>query len=316
MNVLVSGAGGFIGSALCPFLTKNGHEVHAITTSQQPIKGIYKQIIVENFSNISSHEKSFSNIDCVIHLAGIPSDILETNKNYTSCNIANTRLTVEFADIAAYRGVTNFIFLSSASVYGQRFPANHIITNKEIPIPGSNYSASKYEAEKNLLEVSKNSNMQVTIIRSPTVYGPGVKSFFYKLMQLVDKNMPIPFGNLSCKRSFIYLENLLDFLLVCLENEHAYGNNFHVSDGRDISLFELTKKMLMEMGSKTKILSLPLPLLKLMIIIAYGKDSASNWLNDKRFDITETKNLLSWKPPFSFDEGLKETINWFVKIKK
>lgn len=215
-RVLVTGANGFIGRALCERLHRDGcwdviGAVRAETASSLP-DGI-KTVEVGSIGPHTDWSNALSDIDFIVHLAARVHVMKETSKNpiaeYRDVNVLGIE---RLARMAAQRGVKRFIFVSTIKVNGEE-TRDRPFTAEDIPNPQDPYAISKWEAEKVLTEISKKTGLHVVVVRSPMVYGPFVKGNFIRLLQLVKTGLPLPLGSIKNRRSFIYVENLVDLVI-------------------------------------------------------------------------------------------------------
>ena len=221
--------------------------------------------------------------------------------------------TLNLARQAATAGVKKFIFLSSIKVNGESTEEEQSFTEDDLPCPEDAYAISKFEAEEGLRYISKNSKMKVIIIRPVLVYGQGVKGNFLSIIRWIRRSVPLPLGGIHNARSFLSLDNLIDFIIVCLKHPAAGNHTFIVSDGEDISTTELLSFIADGIG--VKIWLIPVP--KKFIWIAgrfFGKtDIARRLCCNLRVDISKAKNLLGWTPPINTREGLVKTFSKELK---
>lgn len=204
-KILITGANSYIGMSFEKYM------------SQWPEK---YQVDTVDMIDGTWREKDFSGYDCVYHVAGIAhSDSGKISPEKAKLYYAvNTDLTVETAKKAKTEGVKQFIFMSSAIVYGESAPIgkSKVIT-KDTPVsPANSYGDSKVQAEKGILPLSDDS-FKVVIIRPPMIYGPGSKGNYPVLSKLARKLPVFPVVN-NC-RSMLYIENLMEFVRLMVENE-------------------------------------------------------------------------------------------------
>ena len=307
MNFLVTGAGGFVGQMLCDTLVKNGDHVTAILRSDKT-NVIASNVIYKNLDANSNFDNTLKSIDVVIHLAGrahvLNDAAADVYKAYAEVNIEATK---NLALHAAASGVKRFIFLSSVKVNGER-TKNHAFNEHNKPNPEDDYGKTKLEAECVLAYIAAESKMEVVIIRPPLIYGKGVKANFKNLIKLCQLKLPLPFGAIQNKRSMVYIENLIDFIVVCSSHPLASGEIFLISDDNDVSTSELIQSIRKALSKSSLLISIP----SAWIIFALkliGKESIANRLcGDLQVDISKAKTLLGWKPPFTFEQGIKNTI--------
>lgn len=171
---------------------------------------------------------------------------------------------------------------------------------------------SKYEAEVELAKLSKDTGLEVVIIRPPLVYGPGVKANFLSMMRLIDKGIPLPFGAIKNQRSLVYLDNLSDLILMGCEHPLAPGHTFLASDDHDVSTTQLMQTIAHAMGKSPRLIPIP------MAWIQAGsstlkKHIAQRVCGNLQVEIGLTKEILGWKPPVSFEQGIKRTVEAYLK---
>lgn len=308
MKVLVTGASGFVGKPLCEALIKSGVDVIAVVrNSVQKIKGA--ELIVRDLHSKTSLKASLNDVDVVIHLAGRAHVMNELSLNpHDTYHEANVGITKALAEQAASCGVKRFIHLSSVKVNGES-TNKHPFSEKDTPTPKDDYGKTKYEAEKMLNELAKKSVMEVVIIRPPLVYGPGVKANFKTLIKVAQLYIPLPFGAIHNKRSLIYIENLIDFIVTCLTHPNAVNQTFLVSDDHDVSTTQLIKHIKIAANKKNLLIPIPKSWLGLIFKLI-GKPFLSNRLcSSLQVDITKAKTELNWQPPYSLEYGIAETVS-------
>ena len=210
--------------------------------------------------------------------------------------------------------MTKFIFISSIGVNGNRNEAPFV--ERDSPAPTEPYAISKYEAEKGLIEISNNTGMDITIIRPPLVYGPGVKANFKSMIQWMNKGLPLPLGNIDNKRSFVALNNLVDFIILCSEHPRAANEIFLISDDEDVSTTELLKKVANVLKIKPRLFSAPISIMTLIAKFTGLSASADKLFLNLQVDSSKARMLLGWKPVISMDEQLKKTVERYLKDEK
>jgi nucleoside-diphosphate-sugar epimerase len=301
MNILLTGAGGFIGRRLAVRLADDGHDVTRVV---RRATSAGQEVIVEDLATFRDWQSILDGIDVVIHLAGRAhilddraSDPLEAFREI------NTRATAALAQGAAAAGVKRFIFLSSIGVNGnvthqRRFSAH------DVPNPQSAYAVSKYEAELALKDIAASSGLKTVIIRPPLVHGPGAPGNFEKMIQWLARGVPLPLGAiLGNRRSLVGLDNLVDLIVTCLDHPKAVGQTFLVSDGEDISTAELLRRLSRSLHLAPRLFSVPPWMLRFAVRVAGKKEIAQRLLDNLQVDIAHTRETLGWTPPFSVDEG-------------
>ena len=297
MNILVTGATGFIGSALVSDIKKSGHNVISLVRQKDAIK--------ENFDL----KEYLINADCVIHLANIAhQSISEQNKNKLKYSEVNVEGTANLAEQAVKMGVKKFIYLSSVGVHLNKKRNHNMAIDESSEIVRQDlsvYAKSKLDAESRLISMIGSVDMDIVIIRPPMVYGKGAIGNFDFLLKLIKYRIPLPIGLLNTKRSFIYLHNLTDFLIHVAENSKPINDIFLVSDGESILITDFIRKITDQLN--VKILFLPVPVVILRFIIkSFFNERGSQLLESCCLDISKASLKLGWNPPFKTSEAIKK----------
>ena len=307
----ITGSSGFIGQNLVSYLKSK--KIKFIKIGREKTKSDF---LIDDLSKNTEWIKALKGIKVVFHLAGRAHILKKSSKNsYEKFEKNNHLATKKLIEDASEAGVKRIIFLSTIKVNGEKtlkgIPFNQNSKNN----PQDSYALSKLKAEDELIKASKKNNIEITIIRIPLVYGPGVKANFLKLIDLVYKKIPLPFGNINNLRSLIYVENLVDFLYVCAENENAKNQIFILSDAYPISTTKLIKIIANEMKIKPIFLPIPKIILRIIFFFLGKSDSINKLILSLEIDPKFAYQTLNWNPPFSTHEGLKKTIKWFLEKK-
>ena len=315
MRIFVTGGSGFIGSALLKSIANTENVISAISRSDfdcldsinLPIKGDIG-CLNENGKLGKTLESVLENTDVVVHMAGRAHMTVDGSTSpLAEFRRINRDATLSLAKIAANSGVKRFVFLSSIGVNGSQ--NSKPFTETDDPNPKEDYAISKYEAELGLLDLSKEVDMDVVIIRSPLVYGPNAPGNFNTLLRWVLKGVPLPFGLIKNKRSFIALDNLADFIVHCLNYKDtplACGQVFLVSDGEDVSTSQFLRKVSKAVRSKTILLPIPASTLQFILRVLGKGNIAERLFDSLQIDNSKAKELLNWQPITTMDKQLKK----------
>jgi len=314
--ILLTGSSGFVGNALSINLVKNA-----------PIRiSVRDKSKTELFTNIDIFEASLSpnqnwsgalsGISVVIHCAARVHVMNEMAVDPLSeFRRVNVEGTLRLAQQAAAAGVRRFIFISSIKVNGEFTALGHPFTADHIPGPSDPYGVSKYEAEIGLIALAKETGMEVVIIRSPLVYGPGVKANFLSMMNWLWRGIPLPFGGVTKnRRSFVFIDNLVDMIITCIDHPTAANQIFLVSDNEDLSTAGLLHHMALALGRSARLIALPTALITLGARLIGRPDISQRLCGSLQVDIRKTRDLLGWSPPVTIDEGLRRTAASFLKM--
>ncbi|MBU0744128.1 MAG: NAD-dependent epimerase/dehydratase family protein, partial [Gammaproteobacteria bacterium] len=256
---------------------------------------------------------AMQNVDVVIHLAARVHVMNDTDPDPLSAfRKANVEWTKQLVEAAVAANVKRFIFVSSLHVLGSE-SSNHPFDENDNPKPPSSYAISKLEAEEYLNDVANKNDMEIVIIRPPLVYGPKVKANFLSLLKLTKTGLPLPAGLLNNKRSMISVNNLVDFIICCIEHPKAANETFLISDDNDVSTKNLFFKLIKLFGKRPLLLPIPSKLLYVLGLLLGKKDIVERLCAPLQIDITKAKTLLGWKPVQTLDDGLKEAVEWYKK---
>ena len=300
MKILVSGATGFIGSHLLPFL-KNRHEVSTLNAR-------------EVSSTNREWQRQIDDCEVLVHLAG-RAHVSTNASDEQIYKTVNTELTETLAKQMA-RASKHMIFVSTSVVYGEQSQRGKAFEIGDRLHAVSPYASSKIAAEEALQKTSLQDQLGYTIIRPPLVYGPGVKANFLSMLKWVKSGLPLPLGSARNLRSLVSVRNLADLIENCATNTAAKNQIFNVSDDHDVSTTELLKTIAAAMDKPARLIKVPLPVLKLGSQII-GKPRAYDGLcGSFQLDISETKQKLSWHAPFSLQDEIATTVSAFLSSAK
>ncbi|MDD5226635.1 MAG: SDR family oxidoreductase [Candidatus Omnitrophica bacterium] len=308
MKILVTGANGFIGGHLCRVLETSGFNVvRAVRNSQEGM------VAVGDVNKTTDWSNALRGVDAVVHLAArahvMNDDVVDPLAEYRVINVDGT---MNLARQAAQAGVKRFIFISSIKVNGESTQPGLPFTANDSPAPIDAYGISKWEAEQALQSITKESRMEIVIIRPPLVYGPGVGANFLRLLKLAGSGLPLPLGSIKNLRSLIYVGNLCDMISKCLTHPAASGETFLVADDQDISISMLLRMLAAAQNKKAWLLPMPESILRLAGRLTGRSAEIERLCCSLQLDISHTKQMLEWTPPFTIDEGIRETVKAYV----
>jgi nucleoside-diphosphate-sugar epimerase len=179
------------------------------------------------------------------------------------------------------------------------------------PAPVDPYAVSKLEAEQGLAQLG----LDLVVLRPPLVYGPAVKGNFLRLMKLVARGVPLPLAGVANCRSLIYVGNLASAIERAACAERSVQGTFLVSDGEDLSAADLVRRLGDLMGRRARLFTLP-PALLQALGRALGKgDEVSRMIESLRVDCSAARRELQWEIPYTVEQGLRETADWFVRAR-
>ncbi|MDN3649321.1 SDR family oxidoreductase [Reinekea marina] len=303
-KILITGASGFLGSAVANNLT----EKNLVLTGRVNRLNL-PSFYIKELTSTENYKDCLADVDTIIHCAARAHLMNDESVNplaeYRKVNVEGS---ANLAKQAIAAGVKRFIFISSVKVSGECTTGSQPYTEDLLPAPEDAYGQSKLEAEKLLKEIAHESDMELVIIRPPLVYGPGVKANFLRLVRLSNLPIPLPFGAANNRRSMVYMGNLVDFISLCLSHPAAANETFLVSDGEDLSLRTLISYIRKALGKPSWLLPFPVRLFRIAGKLI-GKSSVVDRLfGDLQVNSSKAGVLLGWKPPYSAEEGINKTV--------
>ena len=312
MKVLVTGATGFVGKALCVELVARGHTV---VPAVRRACGLADEAVVGDIDGATDWTAALTACDAVVHLAARVHVMDDTEHDPLALYRAtNTEATLNLARQAVQAGVKRFVYISTIKVNGEERAAAYRETDAAAPEDA--YAMSKWEAEQGLLRIAQQTGLEVVILRPPLVYGPGVKGNFLRLLQLIFRGLPLPLASVSNLRSMIYLGNFADALALCADHPAAPGKTYLVSDGEETSTPQLIRNIARLMGVPCRLWPSPPSLLKLGGHITGKRGEVERLIGSLQIDSSQIRRELDWTPPYTLDQGLAETVNWYLAARR
>lgn len=312
-TVLVTGANGFVGQAVCADLPTRGYRVLGVVRRniRMELHGA-ACLSMDEIDADTDWSGTLIGVDSVVHLAARVHLMRETAADpLTEFRRTNVDLTLNLARQAAAAGVRRFMFVSSIKVNGEVTPVGQPFNAEDKAHPTDPYGISKHEAELGLLELAAATGMEVVIIRPVLVYGRGVKANFQVMMHWLLKGVPMPLGTLPNRRSFLALSNLADLIATCIHHPAAANQVFLASDGEDLSISGLLRRTGAALGKSARLIPVPVMVLRGGARLV-GQEAVMQRLCDSlQVDITKTRRVLGWTPPVRVDDALKETAQHF-----
>ncbi|MBW7924914.1 MAG: SDR family oxidoreductase [Burkholderiaceae bacterium] len=310
--ILVTGATGFVGTALVARLRADGRRVRP--TSRRSLAGY---VPVGMLDAMTDWSVPLEGVDAVVHLAARVHVMRDDARDpLAAFRATNVDATIHLAKQAAQRGVRRFVFVSSVKVNGETTFGEAAFNAEDKPAPVDPYGVSKREAEEALLELARETGMEVTIIRPPLVYGPGVGGNFKSMLEWLQRGVPLPLGAVRNKRTLVALDNLIDLVVICIDHPAAANQVFLVGDPEDLSTPELLRRLARAMDVPIRLIPIPVSLLRLGAALFGKRAVAQRLCGSLRVDTAKTRNLLGWTPPVPVDEGLRKVAAHFMEQRR
>jgi nucleoside-diphosphate-sugar epimerase len=310
INVLVTGATGFVGEHLCQHLLAQGYRVTAVGRKDNFAieHECLRYIVKEHIDGETNWQDCLQDIQVVIHLAArvhhMQDKGLAALEKYQEVNVKGTK---QLAAAAIANQVKRFIYISTIKVIGEK-TIEMPLRAEDQPRPTDAYSLSKLQAELILQEQAKRSGMEWVIIRPPLVYGPGVKGNFGRLIKLAKTKIPLPFGALKNRRSLVSIYNLCSFIECTLSHPNASSQVFLVSDNEDLSTSQLLRTLRKTLGKRSNLIPTPRFVLRFVGLLLGRRREIGRVVDSLQVNIEKSMRLLSWRPPMSVTESIEELL--------
>ena len=311
MRFLVTGASGFVGRSLCAEAIRRGLCVRGAVRSRHPLPTGVEPATAGPMDGKTNWTDALKDVDVVIHLAARVHVMRETAGDplaeFLEVNLYGTE---NLARQAVQAGVKRLVYVSSIKVNGESTEA-HPFSETDNPNPQDPYAVSKWQAEQALQRIARDTDLEVVIIRPPLIYGPGVKGNFIKLLEAIDKGIPLPLAGAKSQRSLLYVGNLVDALIACATHPAAINQTYLVSDGEDISTAELIGEISRLLGRRDWSFYFPLPLLRVIGLLFRRSAQIERLLNPLCINGNKIRHELWWLPPHTLHDGLQSTVQWY-----
>lgn len=303
-KLLITGGTGFIGSRLLSQLQHSD----IITAGRAAPNSNWPHYPI-NLSGQADYSNCLTGVSTIIHLAGqsqaAPQASIQQRQQLKNINIDAT---LALAKQAQAKGVQRFIFISSAKVNGEANPPGHPFSADNPPQPHGLYAQSKLKAERGLIALSRDSDMELVILRPTMVYGPQLKGNFASLVKLAKSPLYLPLGQIDNRRSMVYIDNLISAISHCVNSPKAAGKIFMVADQDPVSTSELLIELRQGLNKPTRLWPAPKGLIKMILKLAGRLTSYHSLFSDFEVDSQTIQSQLDWQPPFSRQQGLQHTL--------
>jgi len=298
MRILITGASGFVGRALCKHLEKKHTLLATLRNEKQTclLSDRVTTFIIPSDKN-TDWTPYLKSIDTVIHLAAHVHHKGKLSHSYEKYEQVNVSLTSQLASQAIENNVKHFIFLSTIGVHGNK--TKNAPFSESSPIcPHNFYTKSKWQAELRLKSLCENKEMNLTILRLPLIYGGRAPGNFKSLLNVIKKGVPLPLASVNNQRSFLYIENLVD-LIENIILQKTNSSTYLVSDGKDLSTAEFIKLIQDATQSPRRLLPFPVAILKSAGRVLGRSHQIEQLTEDLQVNSQKIERQLSWKPRFT-----------------
>jgi UDP-glucose 4-epimerase len=312
-RIVVTGANGFVGHAVCRVLLENGHSVTGLVRrSGGCIPGVTEWVHSDkDFAGLAEAWPAGLEADCIIHLAArvhvMRDDAHDPEAAFRSTNLDGT---LRVADAALRHGVMRLVYVSSIKAIAER-DSGQPLRETDPAAPEDAYGRSKLAAEEALRRFGDETGLDTVIVRPPLVYGPEVRANFLRLMDAVWKGVPLPLGAIGARRSLVYVGNLADALMRCATDSRARNGCFHIADDDALTVSELLQRVGRHLHKRARLLPVSPRLLSLAGRLAGRSAQVERLTGNLRVDTSRVSATLGWQPPYSTDDGLAATARWY-----
>lgn len=316
--VVVTGASGFVGSALCADLLARGARVRAVVRDARRAPAGTDPVVVGDLDDAPALRRAMHGAEAVVHLAArvhVMDARTDDAAAYSRTNVEGTRTLLDAAQAA---GVPRFVFASSVKAVGEWSDAPW--TERTPPRPQDAYGRSKLAAEA-LVREAQARGLHAPILRLPLVYGPGVRGNLLRLLGALHRGRPLPFGALRNRRSLLALPNLVAAVRAVLDAPAAGAETLFVSDDHDVSSAELCRLLAAGLGRPPRLVPLPAgallalgrvgDVLRRAVPVPFDSAAAQRLTGSLQVDVSRLRRVAGWRPLLTPAEGLAETGAWY-----
>jgi nucleoside-diphosphate-sugar epimerase len=303
-RILVTGAAGFIGTALCPALAAHGHQVVAGVRRAGVTPPGAEPLVLGDITPATEWKAALGGIETVIHLAqsahaGPDPSLLAAEPSAVAA----------LARSGAASGVKRLVLLSSVKAMGEATAPGRPFRADDDPRPEDAYGRAKLASERAAAEVP---GIELVIIRPPLVHGPGVRANFRALIRLAASGMPLPFAALHNCRSLICRDNLVALIALAATHPAASGHILMARDGEDLSTPALIRALAAGLGRKARLFAVPAALFAALRPLPRVGPKLSRLTLSLQVDDAPTRALLDWTPPIAAADALTATARAFA----
>jgi nucleoside-diphosphate-sugar epimerase len=310
-KIVVTGAGGFIGRALCARLKRTGVAYVGAVRTLDPRFADPEFVALGDFA-AADWDGVLAGADAVVHLAGRAHVPLGAASDAATLYVlGNVHVTRRLAEAAARAHVRRIVFASSAKVYGETTRPGRPFGPDDIAAPQDPYARSKAEAESVLRAVCSEHGVEAVILRMPLTYGPGVRGNFLALLEAVARERRLPLAGIDNRRSLLYQGNAVSAIEAALRAPALAGTTLPVADAQSVSTPELVRKLAAALRVRARIFRVPAAALRGMSSLVGRRADLQRLLGSLEVDSSRFRELARWSPPYSLDEGLAATAAWW-----
>jgi UDP-N-acetyl-alpha-D-quinovosamine dehydrogenase len=316
--VVVTGADGFVGHALCAHLGASSIPwrglVRALPSGAEAHRH-GEHVEIGDLATVPDDriDAALSGATAVVHLAG-RAHVLddEASDPQAAFHDANVVATVRLAHAAVRVGAKRFVFASTVKVNGEVTRSGAAFRPDDPPAPHDAYARTKLEAERALAGICASTPLVPLVLRLPLVYGPGVKGNFLALLDEIARGRPLPLGLVRNRRSLLYLGNLVEAIEAALAVEPAPHGVHFVADGASVSVPELLTATAEALRTRARLWPIPVSMLRLAGVLLGRQAAVQRLTGSLEVDASSFTAATGWRPRHTLQEGLAKTAAWWM----
>jgi UDP-glucose 4-epimerase len=310
--VLVTGASGFVGRHVVERLERLGYPVIVAARPGRPPAGERNSIAFDLRTPQALAPDALRGVKVIVHAAARVHVMQPGPEDARAFHQQNVDATLHLARVARRAGVERFVFVSSIKVHGERSASAPFVATDR-PAPLDDYGRSKLVAEVGLARIAADTGLEVVVVRPPLVYGAGVGGNFRRLLEWVNRGVPLPFGGVRNARSLVSVWNLADLLARAALHPAAAGHTFLVADGPPVSTPALVEGLAAAMGRPSRLVRVPMPLLRAAAVLLGRSGELQRLCGSLVVADGPTREILGWTPPIPQEEALRLTAESYMR---
>ncbi len=308
-RVLVTGATGFVGRALCAELQARGLPYRAAISEDESralLPASADCVVTGRLEASPDWQAALAGCDSIVHLAGRAHRMDDPAHDDAPYLAVNAEASADLARAAVRSGIRRIVFASTVKVFGEG--SDRAYREHDPPQPADGYARSKWLAEQRIRAIAASGGLEAVVLRIPLVYGSGVAGNMGVLVDAVRRGAWLPLGGIHNLRSLIYRGNLVDLIIRCIDHPAAAGRTLPVSDSDDVSTPELIRRIAQAAGVRARLLPVPVGLLRLAGRLSGRTRQIERLVGSLTVNSVPLQRDLGWGAPFTMQDGLLEAL--------
>jgi nucleoside-diphosphate-sugar epimerase len=311
--VVVTGADGFIGRALCAHFRASGRPHRALVRHASRAVSANEYVVADLATAAEVElDAAMAGAAAIVHLAGRAHVLEESEPDpVASYRHANIIATARVAQAAVRAGAGRLVYASTIKVHGESSAPGSPLRPESPCVPADDYARSKVAAEREVNAICAGTRVAPLILRLPLVYGPGVKGNFLTLMDEVARGRTLPLGAIRNRRSILYVGNLVDAIVAALDAVPPPTGTYFVADAKSVAVPDLARAIGVALGEPVRLPRVPVLALELGARLLGKRAMIERLTRTLEVDTTSFSAATGWHPRHALAEGLAETAKWW-----